>query len=176
IIYVLIVAYLNPKVAPTLSKEELAKYTTKDKVIGLLHILPVLFVVLTVLGSIWYGIAPPTEAAALGALASMLLALAYRKLNLKVIKEALYRTLQTTGMIYGIMFLATFFVSVFMRLGGGDIVVQAFDYIPFGSVGILITMLLLVFLLGLIMDWIASILIIVPIFTPIAANLGFDPI
>src|SRR5699024_1617336 len=121
IIYVLIVAYLNPKVAHTLSKEELAKYTTKDKVIGLLHILPVLFVVLTFLGSIWYGIAPPTEAAALGALASMLLALAYRKLNLKVIKEALYRTLQTTGMIYGIMFLATFFVSVFMRLGGGDI-------------------------------------------------------
>lgn len=176
IIYVLVVANINPKTAPSMSTAELDKYSTKDKIVGLIHIIPVLIIVVIVLGSIWFGIAPPTEAAALGALASMLLALVYRKLNLEVIKETLYRTLQTTGMIYGILFLATFFVSVFMRLGGGDIVEQTFLSLPFGDLGILIAMLLLVFILGLLMDWIASLLVIVPIFTPIASELGFDPI
>lgn len=176
IVYVLIIAYVNPKTAPAISADELEKYSTKDRIMGLVHIIPVLVVVLIVLGSIWYGIAPPTEAAALGALASMLLALVYRKLNFNVLKETLYRTLQTTGMIYGILFLATFFVSVFMRLGGGTIVEQTFLALPFGELGILIAMLVLVFILGLLMDWIASLLIIVPIFTPIANGLGFDPI
>jgi TRAP-type mannitol/chloroaromatic compound transport system permease large subunit len=93
-----------------------------------------------------------------------------------VLKETLYNTLQTTSMIYAILFLGTFFVSVFMRLGGGDVVEQAFTSLPFNKWMILALMLLVVFILGLLMDWVASILIIVPIFTPIATGLGFDPI
>lgn len=176
IAYVLIISHLYPDVAPSLSEEELNKYSKKDKIFGLIHIIPILVVVVVVLGSIWYGIAPPTEAAALGAFAAMLLALVYRKLSFKVIKETLHQTLLTTSMMFGILFMATFFVSVFMRLGGGNVVETAFEALPFGKFGILVVMLIIVFILGLIMDWIASLLIIVPIFTPIAASLGFDPI
>ncbi|WP_216828394.1 TRAP transporter large permease [Alkalihalobacterium elongatum] len=176
IAYVLIRSYLNPTFAPAIPKEELAQYSTKDKVIGILHILPVLAIVLAVLGSIWFGIAPPTEAAAVGAFASLIVAAAYRELNFSVIKESLYRTVQVSAMVYAIIIFAGFFVSVFMRLGGGRIVEQAILAIPLEKWGIFIMMMLIVFVLGLLMDWIASILIIIPIFTPIAAMLGFDPI
>ncbi|WP_156289696.1 TRAP transporter large permease [Oceanobacillus salinisoli] len=176
IIYVLIVAHVKPDSAPAIPKEELAKYTLKDKVIGVFHILPIAVIILAVLGSIWFGIAPPTEAAAIGSLAAMIVALCYGKLNIKVLKETVFNTLQTTSMIYAILFLGTFFVSVFMRLGGGDIVKEAFLSLSLGKWAILAIMLLVVFILGMLMDWIASLLIIVPIFTPIAADLGFDPI
>ncbi|WP_078430270.1 TRAP transporter large permease [Alkalihalobacterium alkalinitrilicum] len=176
IVYVLVRSYTNPTFAPAIPKEELAQYSTKDKVIGILHILPVLAIVFAVLGSIWFGIAPPTEAAAVGAFASLIVAAAYRELNFTVIKESLYRTLQVSAMVYAIIIFAGFFVSVFMRLGGGRIVEQAILAIPLEKWGIFIMMMLIVFVLGLLMDWIASILIIIPIFTPIAAMLGFDPI
>ncbi|WP_404332565.1 TRAP transporter large permease subunit [Mesobacillus maritimus] len=174
--YVLIVAHVKPDSAPAIPEEELAQYTLKDKLIGILHILPIAVIILSVLGSIWFGVAPPTEAAALGSLAAMIVALCYGKLSFTVLKETLYNTLQTTSMIYAILFLGTFFVSVFMRLGGGDVVEQAFTSLPFNKWMILALMLLVVFILGLLMDWVASILIIVPIFTPIATGLGFDPI
>ncbi|OLO37876.1 C4-dicarboxylate ABC transporter [Alkalihalophilus pseudofirmus] len=176
IIYVLIRAQINPDYAPAVPKEELDQYSLKEKLIGILHIFPIGIIVVAVLGSIWFGIAPPTEAAAVGALAAMLVALAYRKLNFKVLKETLYVTLQTTSMIYAILFLGNFFVSVFMRLGGGRVVEQVLTSLPFGKWGVFIIMLLAVFILGMLMDWIASILIIVPIFTPIAIALGFDPL
>jgi tripartite ATP-independent transporter DctM subunit len=176
ICYVLIRSYLNPDFAPALPDEELAKYSRKEKLIGILHIIPVLLIVLAVLGAIWFGIAPPTEAAAIGAIASVFIAAGYRRLNLKVLKEALYSTLQTSTMLYMIVIFAALFVGVFMRLGGGKVVEQAMLGLPFGIWGVFIVMMLIVFLLGFLMDWIASILIIVPIFTPIAATLGFDPI
>lgn len=176
IIYILVRAYMNPNFAPAVPKEELAQYSMKDKMIGLLHIIPVLFIVLAVLGSIWFGIAPPTEAAAVGCFAALLVALAYRELTFTVIKKSLYNTVQSSAMVYMIIIFAGFFVSVFMRLGGGAVVEQAIQSIPLNKWGIFIVMMLIVFVLGLLMDWIASILIIIPIFTPIAATLGFDPI
>lgn len=176
IIYILVRAYMNPNFAPAVPKEELAQYSIKDKMIGLLHIIPVLFIVLAVLGSIWFGIAPPTEAAAVGCFAALLVAMAYRELTFTVIKKSLYNTVQSSAMVYMIIIFAGFFVSVFMRLGGGAVVEQAIQSIPLNKWGIFIVMMLIVFVLGLLMDWIASILIIIPIFTPIAATLGFDPI
>ncbi|WP_200894690.1 TRAP transporter large permease [Bacillus alveayuensis] len=176
IAYVLIRAYLNPNLAPSIPKEELAKYSTQDKLKGFLHIIPVLLIVITVLGTIWFGFAPPTEAAAVGAFSSMLIAAFYRKLNLSVLKETLYRTLQTCSMVYMIIIFADVFVSVFQRLGGGKIVEQAILSIPFDRWGLFFIMMLIVFVLGFLMDWIASILIIIPIFTPIAEMLGFHPV
>ncbi|KJS12666.1 MAG: C4-dicarboxylate ABC transporter [Peptococcaceae bacterium BRH_c8a] len=177
IVYVLIKCQLNPAAGPPLPIEERNRYSTKEKLMGILiHIVPVLALIFAVLGVIWFGIAPPTEAAAIGALASMLIAAAYGKLNLKVLKETLYRSLQTSCMIYTIIIFAGLFVSVFMRLGGGNVVQNAFLSLPFGKWGIFFLMMFMVFILGLLMDWIASMLIIVPIFTPIAASLGFDPL
>lgn len=177
IVYVLVKCYFNPTAGPPLPAEERARYTTREKLIGIvLHILPVFALIFAVLGVIWLGIAPPTEAAAIGALASMIIAAAYRNLNLKVLKETLYRSLQTSCMIYTIIIFAGLFVSVFMRLGGGNVVQDALLSLPFGKWGVFIIMMSVIFVLGLLMDWIASLLIIVPIFTPIAAALGFDPL
>src|SRR5699024_6037272 len=105
-----------------------------------------------------------------------LLALAYRRVTFKVLKDTVYQTLQLTSMVYAILLFGNFFVSVFMRLGGGNVVSEAFSALPFGKWGVLVIMLLIVFILGMLMDWIASILIIVPLFTPIAAQFGFDPL
>jgi tripartite ATP-independent transporter DctM subunit len=176
IVYVVVRSYINKDFAPPLPDEELAKYTWKDKILGLLHIIPVLLVVLSVLGAIWFGIAPPTEAAAVGAFAATIIAAAYGKLNFKVLKETLYNTIQTSTMIYMIMIFAAFLVGVFMRIGGGEVVENALLGLPFGKWGIFVIMMIIVFVLGFLMDWIASLLIIVPIFTPLAATLGFDPI
>lgn len=176
ICYVLIRSYIQPDYAPSIPKEELTQYSSKEKLIGILHMLPVLILVIAVLGSIWFGIAPPTEAAAIGAFIAILIAIAYKKLTFKVLKESLYSTLQISTMVYMIIIFAGVFVSVFMRLGGGRVVEQSLSSLPFDEWGMFITMMLVVFVLGLIMDWIASILIIIPIFTPLAAMLGFDPI
>lgn len=78
-------------------------------------------------------------------------------------------------MINTIITFAGLFVSVFMRLGGGNVVQDALLSLPFGKWGVFFIMMSVIFILGLLMDWIASLLIIVPIFTPIAATLGFDP-
>ena len=176
IIYILVRSYTKSDFAPAVPKEELAQYTMKDKMVGLLHVLPVIIIVLSVLGSIWFGIAPPTEAAAVGCFAALIVAASYRELTFTVIKKSLYNTIQSSAMVYMIIIFAGFFVSVFMRLGGGAVVDQAIRAIPFNKWGIFIVMMLIVFVLGLLMDWIASILIIIPIFTPIASTLGFDPI
>lgn len=176
ICYVLIRSYIQPDYAPSIPKEELTQYSSKEKLIGILHMLPVLILVIAVLGSIWFGIAPPTEAAAIGAFIAILIAIVYKKLTFKVLKESLYSTLQISTMVYMIIIFAGVFVSVFMRLGGGRVVEQSLSSLPFDEWGMFITMMLVVFVLGLIMDWIASILIIIPIFTPLAAMLGFDPI
>lgn len=176
ICYVLIRSYIQPDYAPSIPKEELTQYSSKEKLIGILHMLPVLILVIAVLGSIWFGIAPPTEAAAIGAFIAILIAIVYKKLTFKVLKESLYSTIQISTMVYMIIIFAGVFVSVFMRLGGGRVVEQSLSSLPFDEWGMFITMMLVVFVLGLIMDWIASILIIIPIFTPLAAMLGFDPI
>jgi tripartite ATP-independent transporter DctM subunit len=176
IIYVLVRSYLNKDFAPPLPDEELDKYSRKEKLIGLVHMVPVLLVVVSVLGAIWFGIAPPTEAAAVGAFAATIIAACYRKLNFKVLKETLYSTVLTSTMIYMIMVFAAFLVGVFMTIGGGDVVQQTLLNLPFGKWGIFWFMMLIVFILGFLLDWIASLLIIVPIFTPLAAELGFDPI
>lgn len=177
IAYVLIRAYLDPDFAPPLPLEERQKYTTKEKFLGIvINVLPVFAIILAVLGVIWFGIAPPTEAAAIGAFASMIVAFVYGRLSIKVLRDTLYRTLQTSSMIYMVIIFAGLFVGVFMRLGGDQVVKQALLSLPFGKWGIFAVMMLVVFILGFLMDWIASLLIIVPIFTPIAATLGFNPI
>jgi tripartite ATP-independent transporter DctM subunit len=177
IVYIVIRANLQPHLAPPLPDTELNKYSKGEVVKGVfLHVLPVFVIILAVLGTIWVGIAPPTEAAAIGAFASILIALIYRRLNLKVLNEAARETVLTSAMVYFIIIFANLFVSVFMRLGGSKVVANAFSSLPFGPWGIFAIMMLVVFLLGFIMDWIAASLIIIPVFVPIIKTLGFDVI
>jgi len=139
-------------------------------------ILPPLFLIFAVLGTIFLGIAAVTEAAAMGAIASIILAAIYRQVNFQVIKEACKRTLQITSMILMIAVGAGFFTTTFVALGGGDVVNNFVLGIPFGKLGILFTMMVVLVILGMFIDWIGIVFIVVPIFTPIASELGFNPI
>lgn len=175
--YIVVRTQLNSKLAPPMPPEERAEYSTMQKFTGvLIHVIPVLAIVLAVLGTIWLGIAPPTEAAAVGSVAAILVAIVYRKFNYKVLMESLYESVNITGMIFMMITFSSFFVAVFMRLGGSKVVSDAILGLPFGAYGALAVMLLIVFILGFLMDWVGAVFIVMPVFVPIVKSLGFDPL
>jgi tripartite ATP-independent transporter DctM subunit len=132
-------------------------------------------VILCVLGFIYFGVTSATEAAATGVAASAVLALCYRKLDWKALGETSELTLRTTSMILTMTAGAVMFVATFMSMGGGDVVERVILGLPMGRWGILVLMLAIIFVLGMFLDWVAIILLVVPLYTPIAAKLGFDP-
>jgi tripartite ATP-independent transporter DctM subunit len=139
-------------------------------------VLPTMLLIFAVLGSIFMGIAAVTEAAAVGVIASMVLAACYGQLNFGILKKAGYETLNITSMIMMIAVGASFFSTVFVTLGGDDVIIRLFSSLPFGRWGALLVIMLLLILLGMFIDWMGIIFIVVPLITPIAAELGFDPI
>jgi tripartite ATP-independent transporter DctM subunit len=132
--------------------------------------------IFAVLGSIFFGIAAVTEAAAVGVVASIVLAACYRQLTYATLKEACIQTLTITSMILMIAIGAAFFSSVFVALGGDDVISSLFLNLPFGKWGILITIMLLLVVVGMFIDWMGIVFIIVPLISPIGLELGFDPI
>ncbi len=173
IIYIIVKCYLNPEAGPA----HTVNVPYREKIAHLVKsIFPVAGLILAVLGTIFFGLASPTEAAAIGAFFSGILAIAYKKLNFKVLKDVIYNTLKTTSMVYVVLIGAGFFTAVFMRLGGANTVRDLILGLPFGELGTLIIMLLTVVVLGMFVDWMGIVMIIVPIFTPIAAIFGWNPI
>ena len=138
--------------------------------------IPPVFLVLAVLGSIFFGIASPTEAAAVGAMASIVMAAAYRALNFQVVKQTAYRTMRTFSMVFVIVVGASFFTGIFLSLGCGDVVASFVLAAPFGRWGSFAVIMLVIFILGMFIDWIGIIMIMIPIVSPIGAALGFDPL
>ena len=177
IIYILIRCYINPKLGPPMTAEELAAISRKEKInIIFSSFLPPVVIILAVLGTIFFGVAAPTEAAAAGAFAAMLLSVIYKRFKLSMIGEAAESTLKTTSMILTMTAGAVLFVSTFMSMGGGEVVERIILGLPFGKWSIFLLMLVVVFILGMFLDWVAIVLLVVPIYTPIAAKLGFDQI
>jgi tripartite ATP-independent transporter DctM subunit len=177
IIYILIRCYINPKLGPPMTAEELAAISRKEKInIIFSSFLPPVVIILAVLGTIFFGVAAPTEAAAAGAFAAMLLSVIYKRFKLSMIGEAAESTLKTTSMILTMTAGAVLFVSTFMSMGGGEVVERVILGLPFGKWSIFLLMLVVVFILGMFLDWVAIVLLVVPIYTPIAAKLGFDQI
>ena len=137
-------------------------------------ILPPVFLILAVLGSIFAGITTPTEASGVGALGAILLAAYNHNLNFSVLKEVTYAAFKTTAYIFAIFLGATCFALVLRELGGDELVERAITGLPFGKYGILIFILFIVFLLGFLLDWIEITLIILPLLSPIVDSLGFE--
>ena len=106
----------------------------------------------------------------------MILAACYGQLNFKTLKQAGYETLSITSMILMIAVCASFFSTVFVSIGGDDVISQFFLNLPFGKRGVLIVIQLLLIIMGLFIDWMGILFIVVPLITPIAAEPGFDPI
>ena len=169
--YVLIRAYLNKEDAPAIISEE------KVGVLELLKaIIPPLLLMFFVLGSIFAGIASPTESAAFGVLGGVLLSALNATLSFEMAKYALFETIKLSGMIFMILIGATAFSLVFNELGGSDLILEFFSE-DVGDVWIFIGVAMLsVFILGFFIDFIEISFIIVPILVPVMAAFGIDPI
>ena len=172
ITYILVLAYLQPETAP-LSPDR-RHFSLPMLAEAVKSILPPALLIVAVLGSIFAGITTPTEASGVGAMGATLLAAYNGKLNWKEMKEVTYAAYKTTAYIFAIFLGATCFALVLRELGGDELVERAITSLPFGPYGILIFILLIVFLLGFLLDWIEITLIILPLLSPIVAGLGFD--
>lgn len=176
--YVLVRCSLNPKLGPAMPADhpDLQIPASRKAYLFATSILPVSLLILAVLGSIFFGVAAPTEAAGMGALAAMLLAAGYRQLTLSSLKEAVYSTMRISCMIYLVLIGAGFFTAIFINLGGGSVVHDIVLGLPLPNWGILVVMFGIIFIMGMFIDWIGVLMICVPLFTPIAATLGYDPL
>ncbi len=176
ILYVVIRCHLNPELGPSIPADQMTPFTAKKLVRLLSSLLPPVMLIAAVLGTIFAGIAPPTEAAAVGCLASILLAVAYRKFSWGLIKHASLETLRVSAFVVMIAALCYAFVGIFMNAGAGDVVSEFILSVPGGRWASFFMIMLIVFLLGLFIEWIGIVFIIVPIFTPILAALEFNPL
>ncbi len=168
---------LNPSVGPPISKAEASKYSAMQKWgMTMKSLVPPAALIFAVMGTILIGIATATEAAAMGALGAMILALVKRKLTWAVTRKACVGTLRTTAMVMLLFIGGTFFSSVFLGMGGGDVVSDLLLGSGLNRWVVYFIMMFIVFILGMFIDWAAILLITVPIFMPIALDLGFDPL
>ena len=176
VLYIGIAAWLKPQIAPAITTNEFRIKGGKLWGKAALNMLPAMFLIIAVLGSIIGGIATPTEASAVGCFAALILAAAYRKLTYQNVKEAAYSTLIVTTMVLFIIMGAAIFNSVFLFLGGGELIKNMLMSLPFGKWFVLFTMMFILFIGGFFISYQGLLFILVPIFLPVVATLGFDPI
>ena len=176
ILYIVIRCQLNPSLGPVSEDEDRNLSFVKKFRLTAFSLIPPLLLIFTVLGSIILGLAAPTEAAAMGAAGSMLLAIAYRKLTWQVLKDALYQTIKLTTMIMLVLVAGNAYSGVFLGLGGGLAMEQIILNLNMGQTGILLSFLFIIFLGGFLLDWTSILLIFIPIFAPIVVKAGIDPV
>jgi tripartite ATP-independent transporter DctM subunit len=176
LLYIGLVSLIKPNMAPAITEDERKLKGLKLWGKAALHMLPSLLLIIAVLGSIIGGVASPTEASGVGALCALAIALAYRKLTYQSIKEAAYTTLIVSTMVFFIIIGAGIFNSLFMFLGGGVLIKSMLMSLPFGKWFVMFVMMFILFILGFFISWQGLLYVVVPIFLPVAANLGFNPL
>lgn len=176
IIYITFRCLLQPHLAPNVPKEERSESFAKKTLLVLQTVAPTALLILSVLGAIYFGIAAPTEAAAVGAVVATLLTIAYRRFSIKVLMDVSLSTIKLTGMVLLIASCSTTFVSIFLSAGGGAVVEEFILGFPGGRWVVFAMIMAICFLLGAFIDWIGIIFVMVPILAPIVPQLGFDPL
>ena len=175
IIYILIIGFWNEKSAPPIPRD-VAAPKSRSIVKALLSIIPPLTLIIMVLGSIFAGIATPTESASVGCVGALALAAMYRKLSWKVVEDSAIETVKITAMVFAILIGATAFSMVFVYSGADYLVEDALTNLPGQKWTFLILSMLAIMLLGFFIDFIEISYIVVPIIMPIAAIIGLDPL
>lgn len=176
LLYVGVRCGFNPKAGPPIPAEE-RTYSVGQKIgMTLKSFVPPFGLILTVMGTILAGVATPTEAAALGCMGGIFLAAVNKKLTWDVIVQASNATLKTTAMIMILFIGGKFFSVVFLSMGGGDVVADLLLGMDVSEYVVLGIMMAVVFIMGMFIDWAAILLVVVPIFTPIAMDLDFNPL
>jgi len=174
--YIAIRCYSQPKLAPVVPVEERAVPALYKVRLFFTALVPPIFIILSVLGSIFAGIAPPTEAAAIGGFAALVLTAAHRRLNWPTLKNILLRSLNISCMVMIIGAMSVAFTGVFLKAGGGKVVQELVLSAPGGRWGAFAAVMFIYFILGFFIEWIGIFFIMVPILAPLAPILGFDPI
>ncbi len=169
-VYIVSTALLNPEKAPPIDAEDI----TFSEI--LVSIFPPLLLIFAVLGSILGGLATPTEAAGVGAMGALLLAVLRRELNITQLRDIAISTTKTTSMVFFILIGASLFSLVFRGYGGEELVTEWFNLLPGGVVGATFVVMLVIFLLGFILDFIEITFVVVPIVGPVLMAMGVDPV
>jgi len=175
VIYILFITFIKPDIAPALSQDLTIAYSASIKK-AFINVIPPLTLIVLVLGSIFAGIATPTESSSLGALGSIILAFMYKKLSFKLVLEASQETIKTTSMVFAILVGATAFSMVFVYSGADEIVEHFMTTLPGEKWGFIISSMLIIMFLGFFIDFIEISYIVVPILLPIAQTIGIDPL
>ncbi len=170
IAYLLIYAMLKPESAPVANTERIAGHEIRNS------LLPPLILITVVLGSILAGAATPTEAAGVGAIGALILAIVKRQMNLTMLSEAVTNTMKITGMVFMILIGAAVFSLVFRGFGGEELIQGFFLNMPGGVMGATFVVMVAIFLLGFILDFIEITFVVVPIVGPILLAMGLDPV
>lgn len=174
VVHVVVMAFARPDLLPALPPD-LLKIRGKALFLKVLMVMvPPLVLILLVLGSIFFGIATPTEAGALGAVGAIVLAAFNRQLTLRSLQEVCDSTLRTTSMVIFILVGSTAFSLVFRGLRGDRFIFDVLTNLPGGNVGFLVVSMLTVFILGFFIDFFEIAFIVIPLFAPVAQQLGMD--
>lgn len=177
IIFILIASYIKKDLAPAIPKDPSRGSKAKQIKDALIAIIPSLGLIILVLGSIFEGIATPTESSAVGCVGAVLLAVVYKTFNLTMIKEAAFESVKITSMVFGILIGATAFSMVFSYTGGDEIVEEFMRSLPGDEKwGFIIFTMLAIFVLGFFIDFVEISYIIVPILVPVVEALGISPL
>jgi tripartite ATP-independent transporter DctM subunit len=174
IVYILILTFLKPEMAPAMPQDESGETRSEQVISALKAIIPPLALVLIVLGSIFTGIATPTESSALGGVGAIILALIYRQFNWRMLYDSGVETVKVTAMVFAILMGATAFSMAFSYTGGDYIVEEALLSLPGEKWGFIILAMVAIMILGFFIDFVEIAFIIVPILAPVAEALGIN--
>ncbi|MFQ6018275.1 MAG: TRAP transporter large permease subunit [Kiloniellaceae bacterium] len=177
VIYITGLSFIRPRLAPP-RPEELREHPELTRLVltAVKALAPPVALIFAVLGSIFFGIASPSEAAGVGAMGATLLAATSGRLTWTTLKDVSFATAKTTSFIFAIFLGATCFSVVLRGVGGDEVIEGLLTGVPFGTIGALSVMLLLVFALGFFLDWIEITLVILPLMQPVVPALGLDPL
>ena len=176
VVYVIVISIINPKLAPPLPKDQANVPFWKTLQLLATSFFPLAILILAVLGTIMFGLATPTEAAAVGAFGAILLAAGYRALNWGRLKEAVYLTGRTSAMVCWLFVGSSTFASIFAYLGGEEIIKNFVIGMDLSPIMFMIMAQIIIFILGWPLEWTEIIIIFVPIFLPLLPHFQIDPL
>jgi tripartite ATP-independent transporter DctM subunit len=173
--YIFIRCYFNPDIGPALPKEE-RQIPLKAKIALTKHLIMPALLILAIIGTIFGGLATPTEAAGVGVVGAMICCAVRGKLTIRNLKMSSLETMKVIGLMWWLVFGSSIFVGVYTLAGGSDFIRNILLHLPFGPWGILMIIMAVLIVLGMVIDLIGLCILAVPIVTPVMDTLGFDPL
>ena len=176
ILYIGIRCYFRPQDGEALPESERKRFSFAQKLAMTRQSIAPIILILAVIGTVFGGIATPTEASGLGAFGALIVCAIHRRLTVSNVREALFSTMRAIGQVIWIAIGASIFIGVYTLAGGADFVKELLLALPYGKWGTFIAIQLILFVMGMVMDIVGVIILSVPIFIPVIKELGFDPL